>query len=132
MQSSMSICLISYDRYKMILNPIAYRNEESPRRAIARIAATWTFSILFYVPPTLFWDFIVGCTVIAFDQCDVEFRNVPAATITQAVVEFLIPLFIISSCNVRLLFYIRKRRKRLVDVRRAMEVSVGVNTRHKH
>ena len=50
LQGALSICLISYDRYKMVLHPIAYRNEETPRRALSRIAGTWVFSFLFYGP----------------------------------------------------------------------------------
>jgi 7 transmembrane receptor (rhodopsin family) len=63
LQSSLSVCLISYDRFKMILHPIEYRNEESPKRAMLRIACTWTFSILFYGPACIFYgDWQVQCS----------------------------------------------------------------------
>ncbi|XP_055338991.1 muscarinic acetylcholine receptor M3-like [Paramacrobiotus metropolitanus] len=117
-QSSLSVCLINYDRYKMVLHPIAYRNEESPKKALVRIFCSWIFSILFYGPVTLFWDTIAGYSVLPPYQCDVEFKDEIRATIPQAVVEFGGPLTVICFCNLRLMIYIRKRRRKMMEMKR--------------
>ncbi|GAU89895.1 hypothetical protein RvY_02391-1 [Ramazzottius varieornatus] len=128
LQGSLTICLISYDRYKMVLHPIEYRNEETSKRAITRIALTWTFSILFYGPVVLFWDVVRGYSVIEPGTCDSEFRDVAWLTLLQAFVEFAVPLSIICYCNIRLLLYIRQRRKRQLEIRKLMEANGHTDT----
>jgi 7 transmembrane receptor (rhodopsin family) len=122
LQGSLTVSLISYDRYKMVLYPINYRNEESPKRALMRIGAAWTFSILFYGPVVLFWDVWMGYSIVAPDECDVEFRDLVWLTSLQACVEFGVPLIVICYCNIRLMIYIRMRRKKMLAMRKALEL----------
>lgn len=121
LQSSLSVCLINYDRYKMVLHPIAYRNEETPRIAFARILATWVFSWLFYGPVNMFWDLWTGYSNIPSKQCDAEFKDVAWLTTLQATIEFGGPLIFLCYCNFRLFVYIRLRRKKMVDMRKGLE-----------
>lgn len=132
LQSSLSVCLINYDRYKMVLHPIAYRNEETPRRALARICTTWAFSIVFYAPVNLFWDIWVGHSNNGPQQCEAEFKDIAWLTITQACVEFGCPLVLLCYCNIRLFTYIRMRGKKMVSMRKGAETPVTEATSTPH
>ncbi|XP_055332303.1 octopamine receptor Oamb-like [Paramacrobiotus metropolitanus] len=117
---SLSICLISYDRYKMVFHPRLYAFEESSNRAVLRILFVWLVSFAFYIPVCLFWDYFVGYSVIAADDCDPEFRDVLWMTIVLSVVEFFLPFFLIVYFNVRLIFAVNRRAKRLVEVKKKL------------
>ncbi|OQV17376.1 putative Muscarinic acetylcholine receptor M3 [Hypsibius exemplaris] len=126
--SSQCICLISYDRYKMVLHPIAYRNEETPKRAMIRIFVAWLFAWLFYGPVTLFWDFAVGQSRYQPYECDSEFVDLVPLTIFQTVVEFGCPLAFLIFFNGKLLIYIKGRRNKMLAIRKRMQVTPTENT----
>ncbi|XP_055338744.1 histamine H3 receptor-like [Paramacrobiotus metropolitanus] len=112
LQSSLSVSLISYDRYCMVCKPVSYRNS-TWRTAAFRIGATWTFSILFYGLTIMFWDVVQGYSDVPDNECLVEFEYDMTMSIIQAILEFLVPLALICYCNVRLWLYIRNRRKKV-------------------
>jgi 7 transmembrane receptor (rhodopsin family) len=109
---SLSIALISFDRYKMVKHPEKYLREETTKKAVMRSLVVWLFSFIFYVPATVFWDIVVGYSVIPVDECDPEFRDVAWMTVIQSVVEFFLPLCVIFFCNVSLILYMREQTKR--------------------
>ncbi|GAV01789.1 hypothetical protein RvY_12445 [Ramazzottius varieornatus] len=105
--ASLTIALISFDQYKLVRYPDIYEQEETGRRVAGRIISVWIFAILFYFPPVIFWDMVVGYSVVAIDQCDPEFKEVFWATVFQSVVEFFIPFTVILVYNYKLIKFIR-------------------------
>lgn len=115
LQSSLSVALITYDRYMMVCNPIFYRSRETPRRASLRIIMTWTFSVILYGGVTFLWDTIKGYSDIPLNQCFPAFSKNLWATGPQAFIEFVIPLTVICYCNIRIWVYVRKRHEKTVQ-----------------
>ena len=111
--ASLTIALISFDQYKVVRYPDIYEQEESGRRVAGRIVSVWIFALLFYVPPVVFWDVVLGYSVVPLDQCDPEFKDVFLATFFQSMVEFFLPFTVIVVYNYKLVKFIRGQMAKL-------------------
>ncbi|XP_033122903.1 gastrin-releasing peptide receptor-like [Anneissia japonica] len=101
--SSLSLCLLSFDRYRAIMKPMQHRQWQKKRRYAAATAFIWTLSISMAIPQL----FISGYEV---EECDEgpdmpycvhnnHFGNLEKIyTTIQVVVFYLVPVIFITGC----------------------------------
>lgn len=53
--SILNLCLISYDRYNAILQPLKYAWKRTVKRAMILVTAVWLYSICIAIPPLFGW-----------------------------------------------------------------------------
>ncbi|XP_074641369.1 octopamine receptor-like [Tubulanus polymorphus] len=53
--SIMNLCIISFDRYNAITQPLQYACKRTPQRACLMILGAWMYSVIIALPPILGW-----------------------------------------------------------------------------
>ncbi len=108
-ESAWAICLISYDRLEMVRRGAQYSSYSTGRRAAVLIPLSWIFSFLLYGPAIIGFDIWRGHSTLDPYYCDVEFATDFLYTRITAILEFLLPFVMVTTCSVLLYWNIRKR-----------------------
>ena len=108
-ESAWAICLISYDRLEMVRRGAQYSSYSTGRRAAVLIPLSWIFSFLLYGPAIIGFDIWRGHSILESYYCDVEFATDVLYTLVTAILEFLLPFVMVTTCSVLLYWNIRKR-----------------------
>ncbi|ELT95143.1 hypothetical protein CAPTEDRAFT_120361 [Capitella teleta] len=113
-ESSLTIILISLDRFLMVhLGPGTYQKHVTPNRTIGALAVSWVCAFLLYGPAIIGTDLWRGYTTVKTGDCDVEFSDMFTYVVITCVLEFCVPLVLVSTFNCLLYLNIHKRSKRL-------------------
>ncbi|CAH1777874.1 unnamed protein product [Owenia fusiformis] len=114
-ESSLTIVLISFDRFMLISQGASYTAKQTVRKAVVYIICSWILSFLLYGPAIIFWEYWIGRRTTAEDDCDVEFFNNMEYTLTTAILEFFIPLVLTAYLNLRVYLNIRDRSRKVAS-----------------
>ncbi|KAL8599046.1 hypothetical protein ACOMHN_006855 [Nucella lapillus] len=84
---------------------------ETRKRAYTKLAVCWVSSFLLYTPAILFWDVVRGRSIVAPDDCDVEFADNVIFVVVTEVVSFSVPFVSLTVLNVLIFRALKKRRR---------------------
>uniref|UniRef100_A0A3B5QV15 Muscarinic acetylcholine receptor n=1 Tax=Xiphophorus maculatus TaxID=8083 RepID=A0A3B5QV15_XIPMA len=71
--SVFNIVLISYDRFLSVTRAVKYRAQRNiTRQAVLKMVAVWLLAFLLYGPAIIFWEAIVGQSVVPAHECYAE------------------------------------------------------------
>nr|XP_020458994.1 histamine H3 receptor-like isoform X2 [Monopterus albus] len=72
--SVFNIVLISYDRFLSVTRAVKYRAQRNmTRQAVFKMVAVWVLAFLLYGPAIIFWETIVGESIVPTHECYAEF-----------------------------------------------------------
>ncbi|XP_013883429.1 histamine H3 receptor [Austrofundulus limnaeus] len=72
--SVFNIVLISYDRFLSVTRAVKYRAQRNiTRQAVLKMGAVWVLAFLLYGPAIIFWEAIVGQSIVPAHECYAEF-----------------------------------------------------------
>ncbi|XP_072329636.1 muscarinic acetylcholine receptor M2-like isoform X1 [Scyliorhinus torazame] len=100
--SSMSLLVISFDRYFCVTKPLSYPVRRTGKVAGLMIAATWVVPFVIWAPPIILWQFIVGERTVGEGECYIQFFSNPAVTFGTAIGAFYLPVFIMMILYVKI------------------------------
>lgn len=108
--SILNLCVISFDRYKHIKDPLRYEAWMSTGRTVTLISSVWVLSILIsFLPTHLDWHTSTdtsGNDTSNDEKC--EFHLNPFYAIVSSCISFYIPCIIMVSIYARLYMYARR------------------------
>ena len=110
-ESSLTIILISHDRFSMVNKGAQYLSSETKQKALIKIGITWLLSFLLYSPAIIGFNTWRGYSTIDQHDCDVEFATDFWYTLITSILEFLVPFVLITIFNSLLYADIRRRTK---------------------
>lgn len=90
--SVLNLLAVSIDRYRAISRPLLYVQNMTPRKALLIIFLIWTYVVVFALIPLMGWNFHVN--VIQDGHC--MFDITPYYSVLSSVINFLIPMIIMS------------------------------------
>ncbi|XP_078075419.1 muscarinic acetylcholine receptor M2-like [Mustelus asterias] len=120
--SSMSLLVISFDRYFCVTKPLSYPVWRTTKVAGMMIVTVWVLSFILWAPLILFWQFIVGERTVSEGECYVQFFSNPAVTFGTAIVAFYLPVFIMMILYVQIS---RASKSRIMEDKKVSESSEG-------
>lgn len=94
--STLTLVVISIDRYCAVVNPLHYSMRITPQRAVFMVMSVWTVAVLSSLPPLLGWNHFeyqadkTSCTVM-WATPDIKDRYYTLFLVTVC---FLLPLFV--------------------------------------
>ncbi|NXI43960.1 HRH3 protein, partial [Galbula dea] len=110
--SVFSIVLISYDRFLSVTKAVSYRNQQGiTSNIVIKMVAIWVFAFLLYCPAILFWEHVAGHSMVAADQCYVEFWEHWYFLLCASTLEFFMPLLSVTYFNVHIFRSIQRRQR---------------------
>lgn len=127
--SIVNLCVISFDRYNAITQPLKYAFKRTPRRAALMIGFVWTYSLLIAAPPLLGWR-----NERQDNECRVS--QVIGYTFFSTIGAFYIPLVVMLVMYARIFRATLKRKQTWVPgptcrvgngVQRKTEITVLIN-----
>ncbi|XP_025109989.1 histamine H3 receptor-like [Pomacea canaliculata] len=112
--STFCICVISIDRYLLVVHPLLYRRIQSTRLLVIMLAIPWGGVFLIFGPSILLWELTFG-PKIAPGVCHVPFSDYLPFLLFTSFVEFIIPFTVVAMTNVMLFLRIRTRMRTKVS-----------------
>ncbi|XP_030844206.1 muscarinic acetylcholine receptor M3-like [Strongylocentrotus purpuratus] len=112
LMSTITMLLISWDRYCLLTMGIGYKTYQTQKRIGAVLSFFWMACLVFYGTLAFGWKGLFGkgkSTIDYSTQCEMEFLTNVNATVVVNVIEFVIPFTLLLILNV--LVYIRIRRR---------------------
>ncbi|KAL3858471.1 hypothetical protein ACJMK2_013060 [Sinanodonta woodiana] len=112
--STLTLVVISIDRYCAVVTPLHYSMRITPRRSLAMIFVVWLIAVLLSVPPLVGWNHLEFqkdksvCTVLWSSQNKTD----RLYNILLVILCFLIPLIIIIWVYVRIFLAARRTSER--------------------
>ncbi|XP_072329643.1 muscarinic acetylcholine receptor M2-like [Scyliorhinus torazame] len=100
--SSMSLLVISFDRYFCVTKPLSYPVRRTGKVAGLMIAATWLVPFVIWAPPIILWQFIVGERTVGEGECYVQFLSNPPIVFSTTLVTFYLPVLIMIILSVKI------------------------------
>ncbi|XP_078075417.1 muscarinic acetylcholine receptor M2-like [Mustelus asterias] len=120
--SSMSLLVISFDRYFCVTKPLSYPVRRTAKMAGMMIVAVWVVSFILWAPAILFWQFIIGERTVSEGECYIQFFSNPAVTFGTAIAAFYLPVFIMMILYVQIS---RASKSRIMEDKKVSETSEG-------
>ncbi|KAM3838340.1 histamine H3 receptor-like [Diretmus argenteus] len=110
--SVFNIVLISYDRFLSVTRAVTYRAQRNmTRRAVIKMAAVWVLAFLLYCPAIIFWERIVGQSIVPSSECFAEFYFTWYFLLSASVFEFFTPFVSVAFFNLSIYLNIHRRNK---------------------
>uniref|UniRef100_A0A3B5AJJ6 Histamine receptor H4 n=1 Tax=Stegastes partitus TaxID=144197 RepID=A0A3B5AJJ6_9TELE len=111
--SVFNIVLISYDRFLSVTRAVKYRAQRNmTRQAVFKMVAVWVLSFLLYGPAIIFWETIVGQSVVPAHECYAEFYFTWYFLLSASTFEFFTPFVSVAFFNLSIYLNIHRRNKR--------------------
>ncbi|XP_041357742.1 muscarinic acetylcholine receptor M4-like [Gigantopelta aegis] len=111
LETVLLMIILSLDRLILITAGADYNQRETRRVAYIKVTVSWIFAFSLYGPAIIGWDYWVGESAVADDDCDTEFNKNFEYTLATATVEFVIPFVSIIVLNTLTYLKIRQRNK---------------------
>ncbi|NXQ97264.1 HRH3 protein, partial [Sagittarius serpentarius] len=78
---------------------------------VVKMVAIWVAAFILYCPAILFWEHVVGHSVVAADQCYAEFFDNWYFLLCASTLEFFVPLLSVAYFNVHIFHNIQRRQR---------------------
>ncbi|XP_059197341.1 histamine H3 receptor [Centropristis striata] len=110
--SVFNIVLISYDRFLSVTRAVKYRAQRHmTRQAVLKMVAVWVLAFLLYGPAIIFWESIVGQSVVPAHECYAEFYFTWYFLLSASTFEFFTPFVSVAFFNLSIYLNIHRRTK---------------------
>uniref|UniRef100_A0A3P9Q8K9 Histamine H3 receptor n=1 Tax=Poecilia reticulata TaxID=8081 RepID=A0A3P9Q8K9_POERE len=110
--SVFNIVLISYDRFLSVTRAVKYRAQKNiTRQAVLKMGAVWLLAFLLYGPAIIFWEAIVGQSVVPAHECYAEFYFTWYFLLSASTFEFFTPFVSVAFFNLSIYLNIHRRNK---------------------
>uniref|UniRef100_A0A3Q3VZ25 Histamine H3 receptor n=1 Tax=Mola mola TaxID=94237 RepID=A0A3Q3VZ25_MOLML len=110
--SVFNIVLISYDRFLSVTRAVKYRAQRNMTRlAVFKMVAVWVLAFLLYGPAIIFWEFIVGQSIVPPHECYAEFYFTWYFLLSASTFEFFTPFVSVAFFNFSIYLNIQHRNK---------------------
>uniref|UniRef100_A0A7N9AS50 Histamine H3 receptor-like n=1 Tax=Mastacembelus armatus TaxID=205130 RepID=A0A7N9AS50_9TELE len=110
--SVFNIVLISYDRFLSVTRAVKYRAQRNmTRQAVFKMVAVWVLAFLLYGPAIIFWETVVGESVVPAHECYAEFYFTWYFLLSASTFEFFTPFVSVSFFNLSIYLNIHRRNK---------------------
>uniref|UniRef100_A0A673BHA3 Histamine H3 receptor-like n=1 Tax=Sphaeramia orbicularis TaxID=375764 RepID=A0A673BHA3_9TELE len=110
--SVFNIVLISYDRFLSVTRAVKYRAQRNmTRRAVFKMVAVWVLAFLLYGPAIIFWETVVGQSVVPSHECYAEFYFTWYFLLSASTFEFFTPFVSVAFFNLSIYLNIHRRNK---------------------
>ncbi|XP_043985688.1 histamine H3 receptor [Gambusia affinis] len=110
--SVFNIVLISYDRFLSVTRAVKYRAQRNiTRQAVLKMVAVWLLAFLLYGPAIIFWEAIVGQSVVPAHECYAEFYFTWYFLLSASTFEFFTPFVSVAFFNLSIYLNIHRRNK---------------------
>uniref|UniRef100_A0A3Q1C3C2 G-protein coupled receptors family 1 profile domain-containing protein n=2 Tax=Amphiprion TaxID=80969 RepID=A0A3Q1C3C2_AMPOC len=111
--SVFNIVLISYDRFLSVTRAVKYRAQRNmTRQAVLKMVAVWVLAFLLYGPAIIFWETIVGKSIVPSHECYVEFYFTWYFLLSASTFEFFTPFVSVAFFNLSIYLNVHRRNKR--------------------
>ncbi|XP_064631095.1 5-hydroxytryptamine receptor 1A-like [Lineus longissimus] len=120
--SIMNLCVISFDRYNAITQPLQYARKRTARRAAIMILVAWLYSVIIALPPLLGWREQRNP-----DYYECMISQDKGYTIYSTVGAFYLPLFVMIYLYGRVFRATLKRKREWVPGPGSSQVSVRIH-----
>uniref|UniRef100_A0A8C2L6W5 Histamine H3 receptor n=1 Tax=Cyprinus carpio TaxID=7962 RepID=A0A8C2L6W5_CYPCA len=116
--SVFNIVLISYDRFLSVTRAVRYRAQQGVTRlAVVKMLAVWVLAFLLYGPAIIFWELMVGESIVPEDECFAEFYCTWYFLLSASTFEFFSPFISVAFFNFSIYLNIQRRnRNRMAHV----------------
>ncbi|XP_026103925.1 histamine H3 receptor-like [Carassius auratus] len=116
--SVFNIVLISYDRFLSVTRAVRYRAQQGVTRlAVVKMLAVWVLAFLLYGPAIIFWELMVGESIVPEDECFAEFYCTWYFLLSASTFEFFSPFISVAFFNFSIYLNIQRRnRSRMAHV----------------
>ncbi|XP_068599506.1 histamine H3 receptor [Brachionichthys hirsutus] len=110
--SVFNIVLISYDRFLSVTRAVKYRAQRNmTRRAVFKMVAVWVLAFLLYGPAIIFWETMVGQSVVPAHECYAEFYFTWYFLLSASTFEFFTPFVSVTFFNLSIYLNIHRRNR---------------------
>uniref|UniRef100_W5MH86 Histamine receptor H4 n=2 Tax=Lepisosteus oculatus TaxID=7918 RepID=W5MH86_LEPOC len=114
--SVFNIVLISYDRFLSVTRAVTYRAQQNmTKHAIGKMIAVWVLAFLLYGPAIIFWEFVVGNSIVPDDECFAEFYYTWYFLLCASTFEFFSPFISVAYFNLSIYLNIQKRNRSRIN-----------------
>ncbi|CAN9500663.1 unnamed protein product [Ophioblennius macclurei] len=112
--SVFNIVLISYDRFLSVTRAVKYRAQRNlTRLAVLKMLAVWVLAFLLYGPAIIFWESMVGHSIVPSHECYAEFYFTWYFLLSASTFEFFTPFVSVTFFNISIYLNIYCRHKKL-------------------
>uniref|UniRef100_A0A665VI60 G-protein coupled receptors family 1 profile domain-containing protein n=1 Tax=Echeneis naucrates TaxID=173247 RepID=A0A665VI60_ECHNA len=112
--SVFNIVLISYDRFLSVTRAVKYRAQRNrTHQAVFKMVLVWVLAFLLYGPAIIFWEAIVGQSIIPAHECYAEFYFTWYFLLSASTFEFFTPFVSVAFFNLSIYLNIHQRNKML-------------------
>uniref|UniRef100_A0AAV2KV82 G-protein coupled receptors family 1 profile domain-containing protein n=1 Tax=Knipowitschia caucasica TaxID=637954 RepID=A0AAV2KV82_KNICA len=110
--SVFNIVLISYDRFLSVTRAVKYRAQRNmTQQAVLKMVAVWVLAFLLYGPAIIFWETVVGQSVVPSHECYAEFYFTWYFLLSASTFEFFAPFISVAFFNLSIYLNIHRRNK---------------------
>uniref|UniRef100_A0A3Q0S748 G-protein coupled receptors family 1 profile domain-containing protein n=1 Tax=Amphilophus citrinellus TaxID=61819 RepID=A0A3Q0S748_AMPCI len=110
--SVFNIVLISYDRFLSVTRAVKYRAQRNmTHQAVFKMVAVWVLAFLLYGPAIIFWENIVGHSIVPAHECYAEFYFTWYFLLSASTFEFFTPFVSVAFFNLSIYLNIHRRNK---------------------
>ncbi|KAF6724190.1 Histamine H3 receptor [Oryzias melastigma] len=110
--SVFNIVLISYDRFLSVTRAVKYRAQRNmTRQAVLKMVAVWVLAFFLYGPAIIFWEAIVGQSIVPAHECYAEFYFTWYFLLSASTFEFFTPFVSVAFFNLSIYLNIHQRNK---------------------
>ncbi|XP_063781294.1 histamine H3 receptor-like [Pseudophryne corroboree] len=107
-----NIVLISCDRFIAVTKAVKYRDQQNKMKmAFIKMSAVWIIAFLNFGPAIIFWEYVVGYSVVPEGECNPEFYYGGRYLLYSSFFDFFTPMAVIAYFNLSIYFNIRCRMK---------------------
>ncbi|XP_053323863.1 histamine H3 receptor-like [Spea bombifrons] len=111
-----NIVLISCDRFLAVTKAVKYRDQQNKiKPAFLKMAVVWILAFLNFGPAILFWEYVVGYSLVPNGECNPEFYYSGNYLLYSSIFDFFTPMTAIAFFNLSIYFNIRRRTKDKVE-----------------
>lgn len=117
----LSMILLTVDRWWSIHFPISYRVKQSRKISIILVGCCWTASLVLHIPLAICWESLYPYS--KFDKfCQIPEQHNLVINISASILEYVLPLLVLTSLNVGIYFKLLRRRNN-TKIRRSLSTT---------
>uniref|UniRef100_A0A8C8HI55 Histamine H3 receptor n=1 Tax=Oncorhynchus tshawytscha TaxID=74940 RepID=A0A8C8HI55_ONCTS len=113
--SVFNIVLISYDRFLSVTRAVSIESYRATCRhactTCTHMVAVWVLAFLLYGPAIIFWELVVGKSIVPADECFAEFYCTWYFLLSASTFEFFTPFISVTFFNLCIYLNIQRRNK---------------------